>query len=265
MKNWSIIILLLPILLLAKASPETEVIIFGIVHQATENFDGEDMLKILDRVKPDVILFEHPISWPVERFSEIVKKNKNPTLETIIVKKYLDENPSVLLRYYDIENRNKYYIETRYFEQEKAFNEKLENLISKSESDDSVSLPAEQITMLLNFDNLNHSLLKEYPRVINSAAADSICAINVRYLLYSSLKFTETVPDLKQFKEYIISRQEFWDKRNEAMAKNIINYVEEFQGKRIVVTNGFEHRYYLRMELQQSQKQNFILKEYWEY
>ncbi len=223
------------------------------------------MLKILNQVNPDVILFEHPISWNAEEFSELVPKIENPTLETITVKKYLDENSSVILRYYDIANRNKYYIETQYFEQEKAFNEKLDNLIKESESNDSASLPSEQINMLLNFDKLNKSLLKEYPRVINSAAADSICAINVRYLLSSGLKFTETIPDLKQFKKFILSKKEYWNKRNQAMAKNIIDYATEFQGKRIIVTTGFEHRYYLRKELQQSKKQNFVIKEYWEY
>ncbi len=264
MKNWFTILLLLLIFLSAKASPKTEIIIFGVVHQATDNFDGDDVLKILDKVKPDAILFEHPTSWNAEEFSELVSKIENPTLETITVKKYLDENPSVILRYYDIANRNKYYIETQYFEQEKAFNEKLDNLIKKSESDDSASLPAKRIIMLLNFANLNHSLLKEYPRVINSSAGDSICAINVRYLLSSSLKFTETIPELKQFKEFITSKKEYWNRRNQTMAENIINYAEEFQGERILVTTGFEHRYYLRKELQQSKKQNFVLKEYWE-
>jgi hypothetical protein len=265
MKNYIIIILLLPILLLAKNLPKTEIIIFGIVHRATDNFDGDEMLKILANVKPDVILFEHPISWNAEEFSELVQKIENPTLETIMVKKYLDRNPSIVLKYYDIENRNKYYIKTRYFEQEKAFKEKLENLISKSKSNDSASFLSEQINMLSNFDKLNKSLLKEYPRVINSAAADSICAINVRYLLSTSLKFTETIPALKQFKEFVTSKEEYWNRRNQAMAKNIINYAEEFKGKRIVVTTGFEHRYYLRKELRKSNKQNLVLREYWEY
>lgn len=258
------IIFLLPILLLAKPSSKTEVIIFGVVHQATDNFDGEDMLKILGQVKPDVILFELPISWDAEKFSELVPKIENPTLE-VMVKKYLDENPSVLLRYYDIENRNKYYIETRYFEQRETFEKKLEALINKSKLNDSFSFSNEQISIQINFDKLNKSLLKEYPRVINSEVSDSICAINVRYLLSGYLKFTETIPELKQFKEFVISMNEYWDKRNQAMAKNIINYAEEFQGKRIIVTTGFEHRYYLRSELKKSAQQNFVLKEYWEY
>jgi hypothetical protein len=265
MKNLFMFILLLPVLLSSKTLHKTEIIIFGVVHEATDNFDAEDMLKILNQVKPEVILFEHPISWDANEFSELVPKIKNPTFETIMVKKYLDENPSVILRYYDIANRNKYYIETQYFEQEKAFNEKLDNLIKKSESDDSASLQAEQIIMLLNFANLNNSLLKEYPRVINSSAGDSICAINVRYLLSISLKFTETIPDLEQFKEFITSKEEYWDRRNQTMTENIINYAKGFQGKRIIVTTGFEHRYYLRKELQQSKKQNYIIKEYWEY
>jgi hypothetical protein len=263
MKNWFTILLLLPILLLAKATPKTEVIIFGTVHQARNNFGEEDMLQILNQVKPDVILFEHPISWNAEEFSELVPKIENPTFGTIMVKKYLDKNPSVVLKYYDIANRNKYYIETRYFEQWEAFITKLKDLFNKSESNDSLSLLKEQISILINFEKLKDAL--DCPRAINSEAGDSICAMQERISYTRFLKFTETVPELKQFKEYIISRQEYEDKRNQTMAKNIIDYASEFQGKRIIVINGFQHRYYLRKELQQSQKQNFVLKEYWEY
>ncbi len=263
MKNWFTILLLLPFLLSSKTSSKTEVIIFGTVHEARGNFDEEDMLKILEQVKPDVILFEHPISWDAEEFSEFVTKIKNPTFETIMVKKYLDRNPSLILKYYDIENRNKYYIETRYFEQEEAFNKKLEDLFNKSELNDSLSLFKEQISMLINFDKLCDFL--DCPRAINSAAADSICAMKHRIFHTNFLKYTETVPELKQFKEFIISKQEYWDKRNKTMTKNIINYATEFQGKRIIVTTGFEHRYYLRNELEKSSQQNFVLKEYWEY
>jgi vacuolar-type H+-ATPase subunit E/Vma4 len=267
MKSWFIIILLLPILLLSKTLPKTEIIIFGTVHEVRENFDIEDGLNILEQVKPDVILLELPISDPVEKFPEIVRKTKDPTqlLEGRMIKKYLDKNPSVPLRYFDIENRNKYYIENRSDEQEQAFQKKLEELVTNSDSDDSGHLVEEEMIKLVYLFNFDNILREEYPRAINSTIADSIYATKHRYLFSTFLKFTETIPALKQFKEFWVWRLEFWHKRNKAMAKNIINYAEEFQGKRIIVITGSEHRYYLRNELKKSQKQNFVLKEYWEY
>jgi hypothetical protein len=267
MKSWFIIILLLPILLLSKTLPKTEVIIFGTVHQETENFDVEDRLNILEKVKPDVILLELPISNPVEKFPEVVKKFKDPTLfpDGRMIKKYLDKNPSALLRYFDIKNRNKYYTENRSDEQEQAFQKKLEELVTNSDSNDSGQLVEEEMMKIIYLLNLDDILREEYPRIINSIVADSIYAMKHRSILTTFLKFTETIPELKQFKEFWVWEGEFWHKRNQAMAKNIINYAEEFQGKRIIVVTGCEHHYYLRKELQQSQKQNLVLKEYWEY
>ncbi len=265
MENWLTITLILPILLSSKTLPKTEAIIFGTVHRATENFDLEDGLNILKKMNPDVILFEHPISWNAEEFCKLVPKIENPTLETIMVKKYLDENSSVLLRYYDIANRNKYYIETRYFEQLKPFLKELDDFIEKNKKNDSLPFLKERIAIHLKHNKLNETLLQEYPRIINSATADSICAIKNRDQHNNYIKFTEIIPELKNFNEFIISLIEYWNKRNKAMVKNIIKYATEFQGKRIIVINGFQHRYYLRKELQQSQKQNFVVKEYWKY
>ncbi len=267
MKNWFIFILLLPILLLSKTLPKTEVIIFGTVHEVRENFDIEDGVNILEQVKPDVILLELPISDSVEKFLEMVKEFKDPTqfLEGRVIKKYLDKNSSVLLRYFDIENRNKYYSENRSDEQEQAFMKKLGDLGNKSDSNDFDPILKEAGVMLMHAFNLDNTLSKEYPRIINSTVADSIYTMKHRCLHTNFLKFTETIPELKQFKEFIIWRDEFWKKRNQAMTKNIINYAEEFQGKRLIVITGCEHRYFLRNELKKSKKQNLVLKEYWEY
>ena len=59
---------------------------------------------------------------------------------------------------------------------------------------------------------------------------------------------------------------EFWHLRNQTMAKHILQFVKAYKGQRIVVLNGFFHRYYLNSLLRpQQDKGNFIVKEFYDY
>jgi hypothetical protein len=50
------------------------------------------------------------------------------------------------------------------------------------------------------------------------------------------------------------------------MSKNILHFVNEHEGRRIVVLNGYYHRYYLSSLLKPKQKENdFIMTEFYEY
>ena len=57
----------------------------------------------------------------------------------------------------------------------------------------------------------------------------------------------------------------FWDLRNQTMAKNIMTISKNNKGKRIVVLCGFMHRYYILSELKRLIKdKNIVLKEYYQ-
>ena len=50
------------------------------------------------------------------------------------------------------------------------------------------------------------------------------------------------------------------------MATNIKSFIKEFKGKKIVVLNGFFHRYYLLSELIPFKDElSFEIKDYYEY
>ena len=58
---------------------------------------------------------------------------------------------------------------------------------------------------------------------------------------------------------------DFWDLRNQTMAKNIMTISEQNKGKKIVVLCGFMHRYYILSELKKLTKgKKIIIKEYYE-
>jgi hypothetical protein len=48
------------------------------------------------------------------------------------------------------------------------------------------------------------------------------------------------------------------------MAQNIYTIAQQHPGKKIVVLTGFLHRYYLIKELKKLNKQDFILKEFYD-
>jgi len=219
------------------------------------------LFSILERLKPNVILFEHPISWSTDKFSEKAKKFSNENLEGLTALKYLEENPSVLLKYFDIANRNKYYKETNYFEHERKFSEQLFKLKENNKLSSLAESRLEQISIVLKIRNV---IEKSNPRLINSVTSDSVISLKQKYVRNNIIKLTKMIPELHKFNKYANDSKHFWDKRSRKMVENITKYSRDFQGKRLIVLTGFEHRYDLRKLLQERGKPNYILKEYWE-
>lgn len=241
--------------------PKTEIIIVGTVHKATEAYSGDTLFYILERLHPDVILREHPVSWSVDSFLEEAKKFKNPGLETVALLKYIEKTPSVLLQNYDIADRNKFYKEIEYFEKQKKLFRELKELNDSNKLDGLEGVLLERFNI---FFRIIKAIAEENIRVMNSASTDSVLSLEGEYLMDDVLKLTEIVPELNEFDNYVTVKKNFWEKRNRKMAEHIIEYSKDFQGKRIVVIAGFEHRYPLRKHLLESEETNFVLKEYWE-
>ena len=103
--------------------------------------------------------------------------------------------------------------------------------------------------------------------VINSFSSD--LAINERLWLATQgiPEIARLTPDLKGCREFWdLSRAE-WIRRNNQMVANIKRYSTEFQGQRLVVICGFEHRYYLHSHLYdwRDEPPAYTVKEYWQY
>jgi hypothetical protein len=239
--------------------PKTEIIIVGTVHRATENYSGDTLFSLLEKLHPDVILRKHPVSWSVDTFLEEAKKFKSTGLETVALIKYLEKNSSVLLRNYDIADRNKFYKEIDYFEKQKKLFRELKELDDSNKLEGLEEVLFERFNM---FFRIIKAIAEENIRVMNSASTDTVLSLKEKYLMNDILKLTEIVPELNKFSNYVTVSKNFWNRRNRKMAEHIIEYSKDFQGKRLVVLTGFEHRYILRKQLFESEDTNFALKEY---
>jgi hypothetical protein len=119
---------------------------------------------------------------------------------------------------------------------------------------------------LLSLSAIRDSCGAERPEVINSSACDTAVQKKQYYSFKVIKRMIELTPALKEFDAFGSLADDFWVRRNEEMIRNIVRYSKEFRGKRIVVLCGYEHRYYLGEKLKgQEPKENFVLREYWNY
>ncbi len=243
---------------LHSGSKLTEVIVVGTVHKETKAYTALDLLTILKTVHPDVILCELDSSFFTNDFKF---RHLFGGLEESAVCEYM-KTEQVILRPYDIEGRNEFYRKHETFNLEnKFFGHVLElakNGKLNSESQETLKIIYECFKKRDIYGNAN-------PRRINSFDCDRELAEKwfARDLGYSEI--IRRTPELQIYNDFHALTRSFEFQRNNTMVKNIVNYTQAFQGKRILVVCGFEHRHFLRINLNFSQNPSFTVKEYWEY
>ena len=244
-----------------RSEPQTEVVVIGTVHNDTAYFKAETLADILKKVTPDLILLEFDSSFFDSSFA-LLDKYQAISLESRTAT-ILQRVSKIKVRPYDIEGRNKFYAEHNYFKLEGELNRELSRLYGNN----GLSVEAKLLfETLLSLSAIRDSFGAERPEVINSSACDTALEKKQYYSFKGIRRIIELTPALKEFDAFGSLADDFWARRNEEMTKNIIRHSKEFQGKRIVVLCGYEHRYYLRKRLkEQEPKENFVVREYWNY
>ena len=94
----------------------------GTVHAATEKYSAGDLIRILQKVRPDVILYEYPADMmtPAFEFKSVAKDS----LEQQAVLEYVKQS-GAKIRPYDIDGRNDFYKRTNYFARQRQSNQEL--------------------------------------------------------------------------------------------------------------------------------------------
>jgi hypothetical protein len=100
----------------------TEIVVVGTVHAATPKYSVQDLVRILQKVKPDVILFEYPADMmtPAFEFKSVAKDS----LEQQAVLEYVKQS-GAKIRPYDIAGRNAFYERTNCFARQRQGNQEL--------------------------------------------------------------------------------------------------------------------------------------------
>jgi len=251
-------------------SEKTELVLLGTVHQPIENFTPDSLYNILVDLKPDLILFEVDSSFFTDNFEFNRTWDSNENIATI---KYM-ESFDVEVRPYEFTGRNAYRIN-----------------IGARPTDSKATQLLDSLYKNKLLDTLNNRIYKEYlaindslnsfaysgARAFNDINTDKVAEIRQRYQYKELLKIMNEYPvfsntfhvkndgDSISYADGYKKASEFWDLRNRIMSKNILHFVEEFNGSRIVVLNGYFHRYYLNSLIKPKQDSlNFVVKEFYE-
>ena len=267
MTNFYRIVLLSLIITSSCQSPKTEVILLGTVHTPVPNFNQDTLYNILQKIKPDVVLFEVDSTFFDADFNFKNELNDNEYFATV---KYLKNNLAVV-RPYDFTGRNRYRIEIGSRPTDSYTINVLDSLFKHglmNEKHAKIYTEFNKLNDLLNQKAVSGAL------AFNNDETDSIAALRQEYHYNKLLQIVNETPifdslTVKKPNDTYISYRDgytlagdFWDKRNNAMANHILYMTQEFKGKRIVVLNGFFHRYYLTKLLKPNQiDKDFILKE----
>ncbi len=247
--------------LVAAGTDTTCIVVVGTVHSETSNFTVQTLCRIIDQVKPDLILVELDSSFFTPSMT-IKPEYAGASLENRATGKCVQAH-GISLRPYDIEGRNRIYEQHDYFNLQKDASRALDRV-----AQDSLLNPEARILFdaIIRFDEIGHAFGSERPEIINSEACDIAMESKQYYAGDGMVRVVASVPSLNQFVEFCRFRRDFWVTRNDAMVRNILHWTRLLRPKTALVLCGFEHRYYLRRALRKLTAGNAIcLREYWTY
>lgn len=243
-----------------QAGNETELYIIGTVHESTEAFNSDTLLNILNEIKPDVILVECDSSYMTRDF-RLKEDIKHAFLETSAITEYLNVR-SAVLRPYDISGRDEFLDDQNRMSNEAELFSEIASLNEKG----SYSKGAVEIfTRIFSMINTAGNMSFEKASYINSPEG-SLKIDTINYYTYEGLStLISLTPELKNYGKYWKDECRFWEKRNKVMTENILKYLKQFKGKRIVVLCGFAHKNILKKDIQQKRGEDILIKEFWKY
>jgi len=255
-------------ILLSQNNKHTTVVIIGVTHTESRFVNTDSLLLVLQKVKPDLILDE--MQYPSGYYTKEKELRKlSPFLqlrtklgigsklppEKKVLYEYRKKDPKIIIRPFDIyiEDRNKYI--RRDLEWEKKFFGILNN---PKNSDSFSSYQIDLFLQYIRLDNFVYDVIgKSYFDMNQPNISDSVR----KMIAVSEPFFTSIVDSVAvacSLKPYYQKKKNFWRERNEKMANNILEYIHEYSGKRIVVLTGLFHKYYLMDLLNQAPQRDLF-------
>lgn len=270
MKN--IFLIFIAYIILASCNKkQTELILLGTVHQSVDNFTPDSLYYLLERIDPDLILFEVDSSFFTTDFRFKKTWNSNENISTI---KFM-KNYDVDVRPYEFTGRNEYRVKIG----SRPTDSKAVKLIDSLYRANLLNIQERKTyEEFINITDTLNSFAYLGAKAFNNAQTDSIAQIRQQYQyekllgiindnpIFSSTFLIKKDGDSISYAEGYKRAGEFWVLRNQTMAENILHFVNQYRGKRIVVLNGYFHRYYLNSLLKPKQSEyDFIMKDFYEY
>lgn len=243
----------------------TEVYVLGLTHKPTLKLSIDSLYNALELIKPDLILYEYDstgfdgemrlkskYAYVLPYFLSRFQSN-----EATAFFKYLAFNPNTLIRPYEWNQRVDWHKKN-----DKAVGEMFDAIYKRYEAG---KLSTQHKVIVDDFNNLTRLLdgyIDSSIFVINTLLPDSLAELRQNCHYYQLANIIKEDKYFEAFRDISNIKEQYWDVRNKAMAANICQFITLYPRKRIVILNGYFHRYYLRKELIDKQANlNFKLLE----
>lgn len=239
---------------------ETEVYVVGCVHFETDKIKRDDIYNYLSEISPSVILYESDtktVNRMLKRtdffrqFASTFKKGNK--VESFVSLRYIKHHPKSQVLPFEWEERDAFHFKHKIQKNSSkllgsAIRLNRENLLSSQESE----VMNEFLEMNKKYNEIGRA---ETVYDINNPVTDSIIRIRQSYVYKTVPEIVKEREELGDLEDFVPIHMEYWDTRNKAMVKNIINQIKLNPNKKIAVLTGYSHRYYLIDELKKYQEE----------
>ena len=243
--KWIILLYLMiasPLYSFAQHDPGiTKIHILGLIHTGNNQFGEKDLQAELERLQPDIILWEQSIPYKkvfglrTAHFLNIWK----PGIEQLALQSYTRRNRNCMVLPYDtvIANRQQY---IKNLEQSSS---QLFQHLSKAAmtTEDSSILAAHLEERHANFSGLRNKSIMQINATTEIEKIRQQYQFEEKVLSNIVMKYcTDTT-----LSNWYLNYRQFWIDRNQYMAKKIEAIASAHPHKKIVVLTGLDHKYIL--------------------
>ncbi len=239
---------------------QTEVCLVGTKHNPCAYFNADSVYAILSRVQPDVVLmeldssfFDNHFRFNLEQYPDLLSTN-----EIIGAHRYQQEQ-GVDLRPFEITGRNGWYREHRYFERQDSMWRDALSLYRAGKLSRKNREDMELVMQVMNYNGMKFAS----PRDMNSSMTMGYLSLREHILYQKLVSVVESEERLNRWHSFVRLWSARWYERNEVMAANIRRTAGVYQGKRLLVLVGLEHKPGLLKLLKECDR--LVLREYWEF
>lgn len=238
----------------------TEVYVVGSMHFETNNIKRDDFYTYISKVSPSIILYEsdtQTVRRMVNR-TDFWRQltgffNKKNPVEKFVALKYLKHHPKVKVLGYEWEERDRFHFKHNY-------RKNMGNLIGMAHKLNREKVLSNQDSIIMrDYNEIGKKVrnLENSKTVydINNPIADSIIRVRQEYAYHKIPQILKTKELSDELSEFLPVHMSYWDTRNMAMVKNIVDQIKKNPNERIVVLTGFYHRYYLIDELKKLEEE----------
>lgn len=233
----------------AEPSPN-RVVILGTKHNGNKYLNANSLLKIIQRINPDIILLEFDSTSVSDcdikkvngaKIAEFLGIWDNP-IEYRAARKFKEIKPEICLAPFDIyiPNRREYIAYQRLME--KSHLVKLTSLFNENKLNEADSAQFTQYSKINNalLEKLDSNLL-----IMNRESLNDTIRV-ISFLENNFIRqITSKYNELQPYSNWYNSSSDFWEQRNNGMCLKIMRELNANSDRTILILTGLMHKYYL--------------------